>query len=179
MSRIGKQPVAIDKDIKVSKNANNIEIVGPKGKLSISIKGDIDVSVKDNEILVERKNDQKKNKALHGLYRSLLKNMVIGVTKGFTKKLELVGIGYKAELRGKYLILNIGYSHPIVFYPPADINIEVPAPNTIVISGIDNQLVGLVAAKIRSYRKPEPYKGKGVKYDSEFIRRKAGKSAVK
>ena len=179
MSRIGKQPVAIDKDVKVSKDANNIEIIGPKGKLLLSIKGDIDVSVKDNKILVARKNDQKQNKALHGLYRSLLKNMVVGVTEGFTKKLELVGIGYKAELRGEYLILNVGYSHPIVFYPPSDIKIEVPAPNSIIISGIDNQLVGLVAAKIRSYRKPEPYKGKGIKYDNELIRRKAGKSAVK
>jgi large subunit ribosomal protein L6 len=179
MSRIGKQPVTIEKDVKVSKDSNNIEIVGPKGKLSLTITGEIDVSVKDNEILVERKNDQKQNKALHGLYRSLLKNMVIGVTEGFTKKLELVGIGYKAELRGEYLILNVGYSHPIVFHPPTDINIEVPAPNTIIISGIDNQLVGLVAAKIRSYRKPEPYKGKGIKYDNELVRRKAGKSAVK
>ena len=179
MSRIGKQPVAIDKDVKVFKDANNVEIIGPKGKLLLSIKGDIDVNVKDNEILVARKNDQKQNKALHGLYRSLLKNMVIGVTEGFTKKLELVGIGYKAELRGEYLILNVGYSHPIVFHPPIDISIEVPAPNTIIISGIDNQLVGLVAAKIRSYRKPEPYKGKGIKYDNELIRRKAGKSAVK
>lgn len=179
MSRIGKQPVAIEKDVKVSKDANNIEIEGPKGKLSLSITGDIDVRVSENEILVERKNDQKQNKALHGLYRSLLKNMVIGVTEGFTKKLELVGIGYKAELRGEYLILNVGYSHPIVMHPPTDINIEVPAPNTIIISGIDNQLVGLIAAKIRSYRKPEPYKGKGIKYDYELIRRKAGKSAVK
>ena len=181
MSRIGKKPVAIEKDVKVSKDtkSNNIEVAGPKGKLSLSIKGDIDVDIKDNEILINRKNDEKQNKALHGLYRALLKNMVKGVSEGFTKKLELVGIGFKAELKNEFLMLHIGYSHPIIFRPPVDIKIEVPTQNSIIISGIDNQLVGLVAAKIRSFRKPEPYKGKGIKYDDELIRRKAGKSAAK
>jgi large subunit ribosomal protein L6 len=179
MSRIGKKPIIIEKDVNVSKDTNNIEVSGPKGKLTLSIVGDIEVNINDNEIVVNRKNDQKQNKALHGLYRALLFNMVKGVTDGFVKKLVLVGIGFKAELNGEFLVLHVGYSHPIIFRPPTDIKLEVPTQNSIIISGIDNQLVGLVAAKIRSFRKPEPYKGKGIKYDNEKIRRKAGKSAVK
>ena len=179
MSRIGKKPIPLNKGIKISKSGNEFEVSGPKGKLSVKVDGDIDVNFNANEITVTRKNELKKNKALHGLYRALLQNMVSGVTEGFSKKLELQGIGYRAEMKGKSLVLQLGYSHPIVFNPPVDINIEVPATNSIVISGIDKQLVGLIAAKIRTFRPPEPYKGKGIRYENEFVRRKAGKTASK
>jgi large subunit ribosomal protein L6 len=179
MSRIGKKPVEIIKGVQISKQDDVIEVKGPKGVLNMSITGGISVELKDNEVVFSRENDFKKNKALHGLYRALLQNMVVGVTEGYSKKLELVGIGYKAELKGEKLVLMLGYSHPIVFVCPADVKIEVPVPTSIIISGIDKQLVGLVAAKIRSFREPEPYKGKGIKYDTEKIRRKAGKTAAK
>jgi len=179
MSRIGKKPVEIAKGVKVSRNENLIEVSGPKGNLSMVVTGDIKVEIKDNEVQFTRENDLKKNKALHGLYRSLFQNMVIGVTEGYSKKLELVGIGYKAELKGNLLIMMLGYSHSVVFIPPSEIKIEVPVPTNIIISGIDKQLVGLIAAKIRSFREPEPYKGKGIKYDTEKVRRKAGKTAAK
>ena len=179
MSRIGKKPVEIIKGVQIKKQDDVIEVKGPKGVLSMKITGGINVEMKDNEVVFSRENDYKKNKALHGLYRALLHNMVVGVTEGYTKKLELVGIGYKAEMKGDKLVLMLGFSHPIVFVCPPDVKIEVPVPTSIVITGIDKQLVGLVAAKIRSFREPEPYKGKGVKYDTEKIRRKAGKTAAK
>jgi large subunit ribosomal protein L6 len=179
MSRIGKKPIPLNKGIKISKSGNEYEVSGPKGKLSVKVDGDIDVNFNANEITVTRKNELKKNKALHGLYRALLQNMVSGVTEGFSKKLELQGIGYRAEMKGKSLVLQLGYSHPIVFNPPVEINIEVPATNSIIISGIDKQLVGLIAAKIRTFRPPEPYKGKGIRYEKEVVRRKAGKTAAK
>jgi len=179
MSRIGKKPIPLNKGIKISKSGNEFEVSGPKGKLSVKVDGDIDVNFNANEITVTRKNELKKNKALHGLYRALLQNMVSGVTEGFSKKLELQGIGYRAEMKGKSLVLQLGYSHPIVFNPPVEINIEVPATNSIIISGIDKQLVGLIAAKIRTFRPPEPYKGKGIRYEKEVVRRKAGKTAAK
>ncbi|MCX6166086.1 MAG: 50S ribosomal protein L6, partial [Ignavibacteriae bacterium] len=177
MSRIGKKPVEIIKDVQINKKDDVIEVKGPKGVLNMQITGGINIEIKDNEVIFTRVNDFKKNKALHGLYRALLNNLIIGVTQGYTKKLELVGIGYKAELKGEKLVLLLGYSHPIVFIAPKDVKIEVPVPTSIVISGIDKQLVGLVAAKIRSFREPEPYKGKGIKYENEKIRRKAGKTA--
>lgn len=180
MSRIGKKPVEIVKGVQINKQDNIIEVKGPKGVLNMEITGGISVELKDNEVVFTRENDYKKNKALHGLYRALLQNLITGVTQGYSKKLELVGIGYKAELKGdNKLVLLLGYSHPIVFMAPPDVKIEVPQPTTIIISGIDKQLVGLVAAKIRSFREPEPYKGKGIKYDTEKIRRKAGKTAAK
>lgn len=179
MSRIGKKPVEIIKGVQISKKDDVIEVKGPKGVLNMQITGGINVEVKDNEVIFSRINDFKKNKALHGLYRALLNNLVIGVTQGYTKKLELVGIGYKAELKDEKLVLLLGYSHPIVFIAPKEVKIEVPVPTSIVISGIDKQLVGLIAAKIRSFREPEPYKGKGIKYENEKIRRKAGKTAAK
>ena len=179
MSRIGKKPVEIRKGVKISKFEKSIEVTGPKGKLSLEITGDIDFELKDNDVTFTRSNDIKKNKALHGLYRSLLQNMILGVTDGYSKRLELVGIGYKAELKNNKLGLLLGYSHPIVFTPPEEIKIEVPTPTSIVINGIDKQLVGAVAAKIRSFRPPEPYKGKGIKYEDEKVRRKAGKTAAK
>lgn len=180
MSRIGKKPVTFDKSVKISKTGNSIEVSGPKGKLSLEVNDLIEVEIKVNEVCFTRKNEIKKTRALHGLYRALLQNMVIGCTEGYKRKLELVGIGYKAELKNnKLLFLQLGYSHPILFSPPPEIQIEVPVPTQIIISGIDKQLVGAMAAKIRSFRKPEPYKGKGIKYDTEVIRRKAGKTAAK
>lgn len=179
MSRIGKKPVTFDKNVKINRKDNIIEVSGPKGNLSLEVNNLIEFEIKENEVIFTRKNEYKKTRALHGLYRSLLQNMITGCTEGYSKKLELVGIGYKAELKNEKLILQLGYSHPILFIPPPEINIQVPAPTQIIITGIDKQLVGAMAAKIRSFRKPEPYKGKGIKYDTEVIRRKAGKTAAK
>ena len=179
MSRIGKKPVNILEQVKVTQKDNNIEVTGPKGTLNLNVVGGIKVDINGNEIQVKRDDDSKKNRALHGLYRSLIHNMVTGVNEGFSKKLELVGIGYRAELKGKHLVMMLGFSHPTVFCPPQDITIEVPNPNSVVVNGISKELVGMVAAKIRSFRIPEPYKGKGIKYENEVVRRKAGKTAAK
>lgn len=179
MSRIGKKPIPLAKEFQVKKTGNIIEVTGPKGKLQLEMKDDIKMEINDNEIVFSRDSNQKDIRALHGLYRALLQNMITGVTEGFSKKLDLVGIGYKAELKGNNIVFALGYSHPIVFSAPSDIKIELPAPNNVVVSGIDKQLVGLVAAKIRELRPPEPYKGKGIKYSDEKVRRKAGKTASK
>ncbi|MDQ3193446.1 MAG: 50S ribosomal protein L6 [Bacteroidota bacterium] len=179
MSRIGKKPVSLSDKVKVSQKDNRIEVTGPKGTLNLNLVNGVKVDINGNEVLVTRADDTRRNKALHGLFRSLLQNMVTGVNDGFSKKLELVGIGYRAELKGKNLIMMLGFSHPTVFNPPADINLEVPNPNTVVVTGINKELVGLVASKIRSFRVPEPYKGKGIKYEGEVVRRKAGKTAAK
>lgn len=179
MSRVGKKPVVLSNGVEVKIADNSLEVIGPKGSLSFDMVGDVDVEIVEQEVVFTRKNDQKKNRSLHGLYRALLQNMVTGVVEGFTKRLELVGVGYKAEMKGNILFLSLGYSHPIVFNPPEGITIEVPSQTVIVVSGIDKQVVGQVAAKIRGFRKPEPYKGKGVKYTGEVIRRKAGKTASK
>jgi large subunit ribosomal protein L6 len=136
------------------------------------------VEIKDNQVLISRTSDLKEQRSLHGLWRALIQNMITGVTTGYSKKLELVGVGYRAEMKGKKLQLLLGYSHPILFGPPEGIKIETPTQTNITIGGIDKQLVGQVAAKIRSFREPEPYKGKGVKYEGEYIRRKAGKAAA-
>lgn len=179
MSRIGKKPIEIPGSVKIDIKDKEISVTGPKGTLKMNITGDVKVNIEGNELTFSRDNDQKKNKALHGLYRALMMNMIVGVTEGYSKKLELVGVGYKADLKGNLLVLALGYSHPIIFAAPSDIKIEVPIPTNIIISGIDKQLVGAVASKIRSFREPEPYKGKGIKYDTEKIRRKAGKTAAK
>jgi large subunit ribosomal protein L6 len=179
VSRIGKKPISIPSGVTVSKKDYLISVKGPKGELSNEFHPNITVDVTDAEITVTRPNDLKINKALHGLTRALINNMVVGVTDAYKKTLDIVGVGYRAELKGKNLLINIGYSHPIYFAPPDGVTLEVPAPTQIVISGIDKQLVGLVAAKIRSIRKPEPYKGKGIKYSNEIIQRKAGKTAGK
>jgi large subunit ribosomal protein L6 len=139
----------------------------------------MNIALENDSIVVTRPNDLAENRAAHGLTRTLISNMVQGVTDGYTRKLDIVGVGFRAEMRGKILQLNLGYSHPIMFVPPADVEIATPVPTNIVVTGIDKQLVGQVAAKIRSFRKPEPYKGKGIKYEGEQIRRKAGKSAGK
>jgi large subunit ribosomal protein L6 len=179
MSRIGKKPVKILNGVSVSKTGNNIDVKGPKGTLNLSVNPLISSDIKNDEIIFTRKTDSKREKALHGLYAILVKNMIYGVSTGYSKKLELVGIGYRAEVKKDKLFLNIGFSHPIIFAPPQGIKIEVPTDTSILISGIDKQLVGQVAAKIRSFRPPEPYKGKGIKYENEFVRRKAGKAAAK
>jgi len=179
MSRIGKIPVKISKDVKVIKDGDIYTVTGPNGTLSMRVNPVISSEIKDEEVHFTRKSDIKRDKDMHGLYAILLKNMIKGVTEGFSKKLELVGIGYRAELKSNKLLLSLGYSHPLIFNPPEGIKITVPTDNTIVISGIDKQLVGLVADKIRSFRIPEPYKGKGIKYEGEYIRRKAGKAAAK
>ncbi|NWG27362.1 MAG: 50S ribosomal protein L6 [Ignavibacteriaceae bacterium] len=177
MSRIGKKPVEIPKGVQVSLEGQLIKVKGPKGELHKSIHPTIKTEIADGEIKFSRPDDLKESRALHGLTRALIQNMIIGVTDSYKKTLEIVGVGYKAELKGKNLLLNIGYSHPIYFVPPDEIKLEVPAPTQIIISGNDKELVGLVAAKIRSFRKPEPYKGKGIKYSDEHIIRKAGKTA--
>ena len=178
MSRIGKKPIVIPSGVKVNKTDNAVKVTGPKGELSAVVHPAIGCEVKGYTLSVTRSSEAKPHRALHGLWRALLQNMVTGVTAGYTRKLELVGVGYRAELKGKKLQLMLGFSHPILFAPPEGIKIETPSQTNITISGIDKQLVGQVAAKIRSFRPPEPYKGKGVKYEGEFIRRKAGKAAA-
>jgi len=178
VSRIGRKPIPI-KDVTVTKTDNTIKVKGKLGELEMKIHPNITVEVTKDEIIVKRPDDSKENRALHGLTRALINNMVKGVTEGYTKTLDIVGVGYKAELKGNNVLITIGYSHPIYFIPPEGIKIEVPAPNQIKIFGIDKELVGLVAAKIRSFRKPEPYKGKGIRYTNEVIIRKAGKTAGK
>lgn len=178
MSRIGRKPIPIAKGVKVEKKDGMIQVTGSKGALSAKVHPAISIDIKNDQVVLTRSSDEKSAKALHGLWRALIQNMIIGVTEGFQKKLEIVGVGYKAELKGKRLQLVLGYSHSIVFNPPDGVKIEIPQPTNITVSGIDKQLVGQVAAKIRSFRLPEPYKGKGVKYEGEFIRRKAGKAAA-
>ena len=184
MSRIGKQPVVIPQGVTITVGKDNVVTVkGPKGELKETVDRDIIVEVKDGDVTFNRPTDQGRHRAMHGLYRSLVSNMVKGVTDGFEKKLELVGVGYKAASQGNILDLALGYSHNIIFEVPSELKIATAQEKgqnpTITITGIDKQLLGAVAAKIRSLRKPEPYKGKGVKYVGEFIRRKAGKAAGK
>jgi large subunit ribosomal protein L6 len=179
MSRVGRKPIPIPKGVRVEKSNGVIKVSGPKGELTAQVHPRIEVEISSYQILVKRKSDARIDRALHGLWRALINNMIVGVTEGYTKKLEIVGIGYRAELKGKALVLYLGYSHPIIFIPPDGVKIEVPQPTNIVVSGIDKQLVGQVAAKIRSFRPPEPYKGKGIRYEGEVIRMKAGKAAGK
>ncbi len=180
MSRIGKLPVEVPGNVTVTLDkTNTLTVKGPKGELQKKFHDQIDIKVEGNQVIINRRDDQKFSRSLHGLTRALIANMVEGVSNGYTRKLEIVGIGYKAEMHGKKLVLNIGYSHPIIVSVPDSITLATPTANEITVSGIDKELVGLVAAKIRSYRKPEPYKGKGIKYAGEYIRRKAGKTAGK
>jgi large subunit ribosomal protein L6 len=179
VSRVGKKPITIPKGVSVTKTDNIIKVKGPKGELQTEIHRNIKIDIKDGELTVNRPNDLKQNKSLHGLSRALIQNMITGVTEQYKKTLEIVGVGYKAEQKGENILLNIGYSHPIYFMPPKGVTVQAPTPNQIVISGIDKQLVGMISSKIRSFRKPEPYKGKGIKYLNEQIIRKAGKTAGK
>jgi len=178
VSRVGRKPIAITRGVKVQHAGGTITVAGPKGELHASVHPQIGVEVKDQQVLVSRSTDQKAHRALHGLWRALIQNMITGVTDGYLRKLELVGVGYRAELKGKKLQLLLGYSHPILFQPPDGIKIEAPTQTNVTISGIDKALVGQVAAKIRSFRPPEPYKGKGIRYEGEYVRRKAGKAAA-
>jgi len=176
VSRIGRKPIEKPEGVQVTLQGSAVSVQGPKGTLAMEIPSGIQVEVEDNRVMVSRESDEKKHRALHGLTRALLANMVEGVTKGFEKRLDLVGVGYRAQLQGKKLVLSVGYSHPVEVDPPQGIEIEVPAPTKIVVKGIDKQQVGEVAARIRAIRKPEPYKGKGIKYETEVVRRKAGKA---
>ncbi len=179
MSRIGKKIITVPKEVTVNISGQIVKVKGPKGELETKVHPNISVEMKDREIQVKRPNDFKENKALHGLTRALIQNMINGVTNAYSKTLDIVGVGYRAEMKGKNLLLNIGYSHPIYFMPPDGVTLQTPQQTQIIISGIDKQLVGQVAAKIRSIREPEPYKGKGIKYSDEQIIRKAGKTAGK
>ncbi len=177
MSRIGKAPITIPSGVDISITDGEVAVKGPKGELRRAVPGAITVRVDDGRILVERPDDSRENRALHGMFRSLVNNMVIGVTDGFRKDLDIVGVGYRAAPKGKdKLDMALGFSHPVVVQAPAGIEFVVPVPTKIEIHGIDKQLVGQVAADIRSLRKPEPYKGKGVRYTNERVRRKAGKA---
>ncbi|MDO4562322.1 MAG: 50S ribosomal protein L6 [Clostridia bacterium] len=177
MSRIGKMPITVPAgvDVKIA-DGNVVTVKGPKGTLCQALHGDMLIKQEGDVLTVERPNDEKKNKSLHGLTRSLLANMVHGVTEGFSKQLEINGVGYRAQKQGNKLVLNLGYSHPVEMDAVDGITVDVPAPNTIIVSGADKQVVGEVAAKIREKRPPEPYKGKGIKYSDERIIRKEGKA---
>ena len=180
MSRIGKMPISLPAGVEVTLGEGNLVTVkGPKGSLTQKLSDKITLSKEDGVINVSRPNDEKENRALHGLTRTLIHNMVEGVTKGFSKELEVNGVGYRVAKEGKKLTMNIGYSHPVVVEETDGISIEAPTPNKIIISGIDKQKVGQFAAEVRGKRPPEPYKGKGIKYTDEVIRRKEGKTGVK
>jgi len=178
MSRIGKSPIPVPSGVDVSLSDGHVVVKGPQGTLERDLPGEITVRQEDGTLLVERPNDERHNRALHGLTRSLVANMVTGVTAGFTKELEIVGVGYRATARGPAQIeLALGFSHPVVVDGPDGITFEVPVPTRIIVKGIDKEKVGQVAANIRKIRKPEPYKGKGVRYAGEYVQRKAGKAA--
>lgn len=176
MSRIGNSPIAIPEGVEVSINGSTVTVKGPKDTLTRTVHSNMDVKVEDNQVVVTRPNDNKQNKSLHGLTRTLIANMVEGVSKGYSKELEINGIGYRAAMQGTDLVMNIGFSHQVTMAQPDGIKIEVPNPNKIVISGSDKQKVGQFAAEVREKRPPEPYKGKGIKYVDEHIRRKEGKA---
>jgi large subunit ribosomal protein L6 len=177
MSRIGKSPIQIPPGVNVSVSPGRVMVNGPLGELSQQIPGRMKVEQRDGELVVERPTERGEDRALHGLTRTLVANMVEGVTKGFEKRLEIQGVGYRASLRGEALELTVGYSHPVVVEPRAGISFEVPAPTQIVVKGIDKQQVGQTAAEVRKVRPPEPYKGKGIRYAGEYVRRKVGKRA--
>ncbi|MFQ5848123.1 MAG: 50S ribosomal protein L6 [Candidatus Methylomirabilales bacterium] len=179
MSRVGRLPISIPSNVQVSVAKGSVEVQGPKGRLALEVHPAIRVGVEEGRILCERPTDQKTHRALHGLTRALIANMVRGVSEGFQKKLEMSGVGYRAQVQGQTLTLSLGYTNPVVYVLPPDIGATVENQTLITVSGIDKQRVGAVAAKIRSLRPPEPYKGKGVKYVDERIRRKAGKAGAK
>ncbi|MDX9917921.1 MAG: 50S ribosomal protein L6 [Gudongella sp.] len=177
MSRIGLKPINLPGGVEVKVSEDNfVEVRGPKGQLSEQLSPEMAISIEDGVLNVSRPSETKKHKSLHGLSRTLISNMIVGVTEGYSKTLELVGTGYRAAKNGNKLVLTLGYSHPIELEDPKGIEVEVPAQNKIIVKGIDKQQVGNYAAKIRDFRKPEPYKGKGVKYSDEVIRRKVGKT---
>jgi len=178
MSRVGKKPIDIPDKVKVGVASNVVTVEGPKGKLEMSFHRDFKVAVKNNKVIVSRPSDEKRDSSLHGLFRSNIFNMVIGVTEGYKIELEIKGVGYKAESKGKELVLLLGFSHPVTFPIPEGISIKTPKPVNIIVEGIDKAKVGEVASEIRAYYKPEPYKGKGIRYVGEYVRRKAGKTVA-
>jgi large subunit ribosomal protein L6 len=177
MSRIGRMPVSIAKGVEVQQANGTVKVKGPKGQIELSLHPDMSVVIDGGEVRVERPSDHKDHRALHGLTRSLISNMVQGVTEGFSKTLEIVGVGYRAESKAQGITLHLGFSHPIEYVPVDGVSLECPNQTTVVVSGVDKQKVGQTAAEIRSFRPPEPYKGKGIRYQGEHVRRKAGKTA--
>ncbi|MDX1909140.1 MAG: 50S ribosomal protein L6 [Bacteroidia bacterium] len=182
MSRIGKLPIKIPSGVSYTVDkSNNVTVVGPKGQLKRQVNPDISIETEEGSIIISRPTEQKRHRAMHGLYRTLINNMVVGVSNGYTRELELIGVGYKAEAKGNMLELSLGYSHPIIFVLPGEIKCETVTLKgqnpKITLTGIDKELLGQIAAKIRSLRPPEPYKGKGVRYMGEIVRRKEGKTA--
>jgi large subunit ribosomal protein L6 len=178
MSRIGKQPIQVPSGVKVSIGEKTVMLEGPKGKLTLQLPYGVKAEQSENKILIKRLSDTKDHRMKHGLIRALTNNMVKGVVEGFSKELEIQGVGFKAQISGKKLVLNLGFSHPVEFNIPDGINIQVPKPTQITVQGIDKQLVGEVSAKIRAFYKPEPYKGKGIRYVGEHVRKKAGKTVA-
>ena len=176
MSRIGKNPIDIPSGVEVKMNGNVVEVKGPKGSLKTEFNPIINIAIEDNQVIVTRPNDNKDVRALHGLYRTLIANNIEGVLNGYEKKLEIIGTGYRAQKQGKKLNMNLGHSHPIELEDPEGIEVEVPSNTEITVKGIDKQKVGAYAAKIHSFRSPEPYKGKGIRYVGEYVRRKVGKT---
>jgi large subunit ribosomal protein L6 len=179
MSRIGKKPVPIPSNVNITVDGTTVKVKGPKGEMTRTFEPNMKIRIEDGNVLIERPSDEKNDRALHGLTRALIANMVQGVTEGFKKTLEIVGVGYRAEKKGKNLVVSVGYSHPVNYPEPEGITLSAPAPTTIVVEGIDKQKVGQVAAELREFRPPEPYKGKGIRYVGEQVRRKAGKTAGK
>ena len=177
MSRIGRKPIPIPNGVTVNVSGSEVSVKGPKGTLGLRAHAEMAVKVEGAEVLVERPTDQRQHRALHGLTRTLIANMVEGVTTGYRKELDIIGVGYRAALKGKDLEIALGFSHPVPINAPEGITFEVPTPTRIIVSGADKQLVGKVAADIRRIRKTDPYKGKGIRYTGEYIRRKAGKAA--
>ncbi len=177
MSRVGKVPIAVPANVTVTIADKLVSAKGPKGELSLELPAAVTCALQDGKMLVSAVPDVPGARALHGLYRTLLANMILGVTEGFQKRLEVVGVGYRAEVVNGRLKLQLGFSHPIIFVPPAGVTFETPTPNNIVVKGINKELVGQVAAKVRSFKPPEPYRGKGIRYEGEHVRKKAGKTA--
>ncbi|MBM7716946.1 50S ribosomal protein L6 [Siminovitchia sp. FSL H7-0308] len=176
MSRIGNKPIEIPSGVTVTKDGNKVTVKGPKGELTNNFHSEMNINIEDNTITVSRPSDAKDHRSMHGTTRSLLANMVEGVSKGFEKSLELVGVGYRAQKQGKKLVLNVGYSHPVEFNPEDGIEIDVPSNTKVVVKGYNKERVGALAADIRAVRPPEPYKGKGIRYEGEYVRRKEGKT---
>lgn len=182
MSRIGKLPITLPAKVEISVASDNtVTVNGPKGSLSQKVDPDITVSVEDGKVIVARPTEQKRHKAMHGLYRALLNNMVVGVSEGYKREMDIIGVGYRVENQGNLVTFTLGYSHPVIFYIPSELKVttamEKGSPPMIRLEGIDKELIGQVCAKIRAFRKPEPYKGKGIMFKGEVIRRKAGKTA--
>ncbi|MDR3315809.1 MAG: 50S ribosomal protein L6 [Coriobacteriales bacterium] len=177
MSRIGKQPIPVPAGVEVTIDGLTVKVKGPKGELSQTVAANVSVKQEGDQLLVERIDDSRESRSYHGLYRTLVSNMVVGVSEGFSKGLEIIGVGYRAALKGNDLELQLGYSHPVLVKADEGISFEVPVPTQIKVRGIDKQRVGQVAADIRKWRKPEPYKGKGIRYEGEYVRRKLGKAA--